>query len=155
MDEKSIEKAVEVYFTLCQAIESRGWTFDRNDEKLTVDFQVNGEDLPMTCVIMVDIERQMVRFFSPMPFKMCEDKIVEGAVAVCASSYDMADGNFIYDIETGSITFKMTASFMNSTVGEGLFQYLIQCALSTVDRYNDKFFALNKGFISIEDFLNE
>ncbi len=155
VDEKKIEKAIEVFNTLCAAIESRGWSYNADKEGLAIEFQVTGEDLPMQFIIVVDCDRQMIRFFSELPFKISEEKRVEGAVAVCAASCGMVDGNFTYDIETGTILFKQTAVFMDSTIGEGLLQYMILCACSTVDKYNDKFLALNKGFIGIEDFIKK
>ena len=32
---------------------------------------------------------------------------------------------------------------------------MIDIAVETVDQYNDKFFAVSKGLISIEDYLNQ
>ena len=49
----------------------------------------------------------------------------------------------------------MTVSFKESVIGEGLFLYLIDCACAMVDKYNDLFLALEKGIMSIEDFLKK
>lgn len=155
IDEKKLEKAVRVFRILCQAVEDNGWSYDCDDTELSISFQVNGEDLPMNFIIMIDIERQMIRFYSPLTFEICEEKRIEAAVAVCAATHGMADGKFSYNIAKGSIMFELTAVFMNSTVGEGLLQYMIHCACFAVDQYNDKFLALNKGFIGIEEFIKE
>ena len=154
-DEKKIRKAIEVYNSLCDVIKGIGWKHNCNYEGLTIDFEVTGEDLPISFIIIVDIERQMIRFFSPLPFKVSEEKAIEFAVAVCAASNGLVDGNFVYDLEKQSVMFKLTAVFMDSDIGEGLLRYMIQCAGSTVDQYNDKFLALNKGFIGIDAFINE
>ena len=53
----------------------------------------------------------------------------------------------------GSITFRMTASFRESVIGEGLFNYMIDCAAATVDQFNDKLYALNEGLIDVSAFL--
>ena len=55
----------------------------------------------------------------------------------------------------GAIVFRMTASFREGTIGEGLFQYLISCACAMVDKFNDQFLALNKGLMSITDFIEK
>ena len=154
-DEMKVEKAVEVYVTLCNALERIGWSYDKNDSNLSISFEVTGEDLPMQFLIIVDVKRQLVRFFSTLPFKMKEDKLIDGAVAVCAANCGLVDGCFIYDIGDGTIAFKQTATFLGRAIDEALLQYVIHCACSTVDKYNDKFMALNKGFISIADFLKE
>ena len=80
---------------------------------------------------------------------------MEGAIATCAASYGLADGSFDYDLSDGQITFRMTASFRESEIGEELLQYMVSCACVTVDEYNDKFLAIDKGLISIDDFINK
>lgn len=153
VDEKKIELANQVYQTLCEAIERREWNFGKDEEKLLVHFGVNGDDIPMQFILIVDAERQLIRLMSPLPFKMSEAKRMEGAIATCVASFGMADGNFDYDLSDGSIVFRMTASFRESLIGEGLFQYLISCSCAMVDKYNDQFLALDKGIMSITDFI--
>lgn len=153
VDEKKMELAKQVYQTLCDAIERREWNFGKDEEKLLVHFGVNGDDIPMQFILIVDAERQLIRVMSPLPFKMSASKRMEGAIATCAASFGMADGSFDYDLSDGTIVFRMTASFRESLIGEGLFQYLISCSCAMVDKYNDQFLALDKGIMSITDFI--
>ena len=153
VDEKKMELAKQVYRTLCEAIEKREWDFEKEEEKLLVHFGVSGDDIPMQFILLVDAERQLIRLISPMPFKMSESKRMEGAIATCAASFCMVDGSFDYDLSDGTIVFRMTASFRESLIGEGLFQYMISCSCAMVDKYNDQFLALDKGIMSITDFI--
>ena len=153
IDEKKMELAKQVYKTLCDAIERREWKFGKDEEKLLVHFSVSGDDIPMQFILVVDAERQLVRLMSPMPYKMSEGKRMEGAIATCAASYGMADGSFDYDLSDGEIVFRMTASFRESLIGEGLLQYMISCSCAMVDKYNDQFLAIDKGLMSITDFI--
>lgn len=153
VDEKKMELAKQVYQTLCEAIERREWNFGKDEEKLLVHFGVSGDDIPMQFILIVDAERQLIRLMSPLPFKMSESKRMEGAIATCAASFGMVDGSFDYDLSDGTIVFRMTASFRESLIGEGLFQYLISCSCAMVDKYNDQFLALDKGIMSITDFI--
>ena len=107
----------------------------------------------MQFILIVDAERQLIRVMSPLPFKMSESKRMEGAIATCAISFGMADGSFDYDFSDGTIVFRMTASFRESLIGEGLCQYLISCSWSMVDKYNNQFLALDKGIMSITFFI--
>ena len=147
--------AQQVYATMCQALDERNWKYSRFEEDLVVAFGVNGDDLPMNFVLQVDEERQVIRLMSGLPFKMPEDKRVEGAIAAIVASYGMVDGSFDYDLQSGSVLYRMTASFRGSRVGTGLFAYLIDCACAMVDRYNDKFLAISKGILTIQDFLRQ
>lgn len=152
-EENKKNLAKEVYNTLCGAIERREWNYEKDDEKFVVHFDVSGDDIPMKFILVVDEGRQLIRLMSPMPFNMCEDKRMEGAIATCVASFGMADGSFDYDLAEGQIVFRMTASFRESVIGEGLFQYMISCACAMVDKYNDKFLAIDKGLMSINDFI--
>ena len=147
--------ALKVYETLCSALEAREWHFDRHDDDLVVSFSVRGEDIPMSFIVMVDEDRQLVRVSSPLPFRFDEEKRMEGAIVSCVASYGLVDGSFDYDIMDGSVSFRMTASFRGSNIADGLLQYMISCACSVVDRYNDKLLAVNKGHMSVSEFIAE
>lgn len=152
-DEMKAAKAQEIYKKLCTAIENRNWHYNKDEENLVAYFGVTGEDIPMQFIIMVDAARQLVRLMSPMSFKMSEAKRMEGAIATCVATFGLADGSFDYDMSEGRIAFRMTASYRESNFGDGLFQYMISCSCATVDEYNDKFLALDKGIMSLDDFI--
>lgn len=78
---------------------------------------------------------------------------MEGAIATCVVNYGMADGSFDYDLSDGKIVFRMTVSFRESQLGEGLFQYMIDCSCAMADKYNDRLLALDKGLMSLSDFI--
>ena len=130
-------------------------SYEKEEEKLLVHFGVNGDDIPMQFILVVDEDRQLIRLMSPLPFNMSEEKRMDGAIATCVASFGMADGSFDYDLTDGQIVFRMTASFRGSIIGDGLFQYMISCACAMVDKYNDQFLAINKGVMSINDFIEK
>ncbi|MBP3634003.1 MAG: YbjN domain-containing protein [Oscillospiraceae bacterium] len=150
-----MDTARTVYEKLCRAIESKGWTFEKEEEELLVHFRVSGDDLPMLFIIRIDEDRELVSLYSPLPVEVKEDKRVETALPVCMASSGMIDGHLTYDIGEGRIVFKMTATYHDSTVGEGLLDYMIGCSCAMVDKFNDLFFALNEGMIDIKDFYEK
>lgn len=152
-DEMKMKLAKQVYNTICEALDNRDWHYGKEEDELLVHFGVNGDDIPLQFIIVVDAERQLIRLMSPLPFKMSEAKRIEGAIATCAASYGMADGSFDYDLSDGKIVFRMTASFRESLIGEGLLQYMISCSCAMVDKYNEQFLAIDKGILSIGDFI--
>lgn len=145
--------AKTVYKDLCVALERRQWKYQKHEDDLAVTFGIAGDDIPMDFVLAVDAQFQLLRVFSRLPFTVPEDKRMDLAIATCVASCGLADGSFDYDIATGNIVFRLTASFRESKIGDGLFEYLIGCSSTTVDAFNDKFFALCKGLISINDFI--
>ena len=145
--------AKAVFAALCKALENKGLKFKKDEEAMTILFIVDGDDIPMQFILKVDAERQLIRLLSPLPFTMSEDKRMEGAIATCAATFGLTDGSFDYDLTEGRIIFRLTASFRESLIGEELFHYMIVCACIAVDEYNDKFLALDKGLLSITDFI--
>ena len=154
MADNNLILAQQVYGKLISALTARNWTFDREDSKLQVRFTVHGDDLPMNMVMSVDADRQLLRLLSLVPVTMDEDKRMEGAIATTVASFGLADGSFDYDITTGTIGFRQNVAFHNSDLSENLLQYMISWALAVIDKYNDKFLAINKGYLSLEDFIN-
>lgn len=153
-DEMKNARAQEAFGLVCQALENRNWTFDKFEDDLVVRFVVNGDDLPIQMLVHVQADKQLISVLSPLPFKMSENKRVEGAIAACAASFSMADGSFDYDMSTGGITFRQVVSYRDSEVGEGAVQYMLSCTCAMVDKYNDRFLALEKDMISIEKFIS-
>ncbi len=155
MSDIKLEKAKKVYDKLCEVFDKKEIKYQKDEEKLIVHLRISGDDLPMYFIMLIDAERQLMRLTSPLPFNLPEDKRIEGAIAACAATYAIAEGCFDYDITDGSISFRMTAPFMESDIGEELFMYMVAYSSTIVDEYNDKFFAVSKGLLSIDDFLEE
>ena len=93
---------------------------------------------------------------------MPEDKRVEFALAVCAANYTLIDGSFDYNIRNGKILFRMTSSYRGGIFSENLifitkdmFKYMIAVAISTVEKYNDKFLMIAKGRMTIQQFIEQ
>lgn len=147
--------ALYAYTAIRNALDARKWNYETDDEQKLVHFSVNGDDLPMQLIVFADEDRQLVRLLSPLPFHMTEDKRMEGTIATCHATYGLTDGSFDYDLSNGRISFRMTAPFHGEKISEEVICYLIDFACTVVDKYNDKFFALNKGYIKIEDFLKD
>ena len=153
MSEIKMERAKKVYATLCEALDERNWKYEKVDDDLLVHFSVNGDDLPIQYIIFVDVDRQLIRLLSHMSFDMSEDKRIDGAIATCHATYGLRDGSFDYDLSDGKIVQRMTSAFLDNEVPVSVIQYMIDFTGAVVDKYNDKFFALNKGFLTIEKFL--
>ena len=153
MAEYDMKKAVEVYDTLCSMLDNINWKYEKIEEKLMIKSGVKGDDLPIDFLVVVKPNNEVVQFLSSMPFNMPEDKRVEGALAICAANYGMVNGSFDYDLSDGQIVFRLTSSYRESLLSEALFEYMVMVSASTIDKYNDRFFMLAKGMITLEQFI--
>lgn len=155
MAELNFAKAQEVYNTLVSMLDHIGWTYDKDEENFVIKSGVKGDDLPVEFIVVVKPRNEVVQFISHLPFNIPEDKRIDAAIAVNVINWNLVDGSFDYKVTDGSILFRMTSSYRESTLGEELFKYMIMVASSTVDEYNDKFFMLAKGMISIQQFIED
>lgn len=148
-------KAMQVFNTICAWLDSVGWKYEKHEDELFIRTGVTGDDLPMDMLLFVETKAEIVQLISRLPFTMPEEKRFDGAVAVCVANYGLKDGSFDYDLNDGEIRFRLTTSYRASTLGEDLFAYMVGVSAGTVDRYNDRFFMLAKGMISIEQFIEQ
>lgn len=153
MAEPNMTKAKETFASLCRMLDNRNWHYDKIEEDLMIKSSVKGEDLPIDFIMRVNPRNEIVSFLSWMPFKVEESKRVDVALATCVVNYVLADGSFDYDLTDGSILFRMTSSYRGSVLSEDLFEYMLMVAATTVDDYNDKFFMISKGMLTIQQFI--
>jgi hypothetical protein len=152
-EEKNVKQALEVYNTLRQALNEMEYRYTEDIEKLRIRLTVYGDDIPMDLLIIIDADRMLIRLMSSLPFKMSEDKRVEGSLLTNHVNYLLADGSFDYDMRDGEILFRLTASYRESLISTALLRYMINVSCSTIDKVNDKFMLVNKGAMSLSDFV--
>ncbi len=155
MSDMKLKRARKIYGQVCAELDSRDWKYNKEEGKLLVHFNVSGDDLPVQYLIVVDAERQLIRLMSPLPFEMGEDKRVEGCIAATHVSDSIVDGTFDFDLTSGKVVFRLTQTFRDCDNVSETIAYMIDLTSFVVDKYNDKFFALNKGLISLEDFMKK
>ena len=155
MAEVNMQKAKEVYASLIRMLDSINWSYDKDEPNLIIKSGVNGDDLPVEFLVVVNPKNEVVQFISQLPFNAPEDKRIDLAIAVNVANWGLCDGSFDYNVKDGRIIFRMTSSYRESVLGQELFKYLIMVAASTVDKYNDKFFMIAKGMISVQQFIQQ
>ncbi len=152
-DEQKVMQAKLVYQTFCNALDHNEWKYKKDDEKLRIECGAQGEDLPMEFNITADADRQLLMLLSHLPFAIAEDKRLDIAVAVSAVNNLLVDGCFDFDLGSGHMFFRITNSFMDSTLSEDVCIELLYKACKTIDAYNDKLLMVSKGMLTIEQFL--
>jgi len=154
MDEKII-KAKEAYAAAIAALDGMNWTYDRDDENLAINTGAKGDDFPIRIIIRSLAESETLSIICPLGFDISEKARVEAAIAVTVANYGMIRGSFDYDFMDGEIRFRISAPFTGTELAPSLIELLILIAVQTVDEYNDKFFMISKGMLSIQDFIKQ
>ena len=148
-------QAKRAYETVIAMLDHASLKYERDNENLRIKCGFNTDDLEITLLFSIDEERELVRIFSPLPFHFPEDKRIDGAVAVCVANHNMVSGSFDYDLFGGEINFKFVNSYKGDLFSEEIAHYMLTIALSTVDHYNDRFYSLAKGFITVSEFIEK
>ena len=152
-EEQKLQNARQIYQTMCSALDSYHWNYEKNEEKLTITCSARGDDLPVELTAVVDAGRQLTMVLSQLPVTVPEDKRIDTALAVCVANDMMVHVSFDLDMSSGRIYFRMSNSFIDSQPGEELFFYLILCTCKMVDEYNDRFLMLAKDMIDLKKFI--
>ena len=155
MTEEKLQRAQKTITTLCQNLDEHDWHYEKDEEKLEIECGARGEDLPMDIRIIVDADRQLIILLSVMPFVAPNTKRLDIAIATSIVNNKLVDGCFDYDVTSGHMIFRMTSSFIESEIDGEVFTYMLMVSCHTIDEYNDKFFMLGKGLLSINQFLEE
>ena len=126
---------------------------EQTDARAHIRLHFTGEDLPITLHIILRTDRQIASVFSVMPFHISEERMTDAAIAVAAANHGLIDGSFDLNPQTGEIRFRLTSCYIGTVLTEALFSYLMFVSAETIDRYNDRFEALNNGKLDLEGFL--
>lgn len=155
MQDEKTARANEVFSALCKMLDDRDWKYSKDEEKRSVSGVIHGEDIPIEFIMLVEAKQELVQFLSFLPFEVPEDKRTEMAIAVCAANYGFANGSFDFNVMgSGKIIFRLTTSYRgDSKLSADLFEYMLVVAAMSTDDYNDKFFLLSKGNITLQQFL--
>ena len=104
--------------------------------------------------VKADRKHEILKVSSPMPYKISVDNRVTCAMGVCVVSAKMTAGNFDYDIINGIITFRLTMPFKDCVITSDVIEDMIVYAEKVTDDYNDRFLALDKGFLKLDSLIN-
>ena len=68
MADLDMKKAREVYASLISMLDSINWSYEKEEEKLIIRSGVNGDDLPVEFLVVVNPKNEVVQFISQLPF---------------------------------------------------------------------------------------
>ncbi|MGN0537859.1 MAG: YbjN domain-containing protein [Acutalibacteraceae bacterium] len=131
-------QSLQSFETLCDMLERNDIDYSRNDDRITVHCTISGKDISVPVAIAVNPYKMLVTLYALMPITVEADKAADMGIAVCLANKALTDGCFVYDIEDGSLYFKMTASCRDGEISEESFEYMLAAAMDMVDEYYPK-----------------
>ncbi len=146
-------EAERVFDAFKSYLTERGMKFETFDQDLVIKITVRGEDLPQPTIIRVMEDRDIVQILSPVPYNMPEDKRPDAAIAAAVANYGLINGSFDFDMRDGEIRYRITHYYKDTVVTRNQVEYLLNCIWFTTDRYNDRFFMLGMGKMTLQEFI--
>lgn len=155
MDMVHSERGISVYQMIKKHLDEKDFHYEADDDRLVLKLIVHGEDLPQPTFIEVDDDRELMSVLSPIPSRIPEERRVDAAVAVSVANYGMITGGFDLDMSDGEIRFRVSQTFRGMEMSDEAIGYTLAITFITTDKYNDKFFMLGKGLMSLEQFIEQ
>ena len=147
------ERAAKIFQQFKDHFDKEDFSYDAFDDDLVIRLTVHGKDLPQPTLIKIDEKRKLVRIMSPIPTDVPEDKVMDMALATSVANYRIINGCFDLYIKEGKIIFRIVHYYGDTELSEAQLEYLTTLAFLVTDDYNDSFFMISKGIMSVEDFI--
>ncbi len=151
--EKALKAAKTTFETVCRVVDKIGWSYDKDEENLSIDTSIRGDDLTLLLNVRVDVHSQVVILESKLPFNIQQEYYEDVARAINYVNKKLIDGAFNFASRYGAVYFRATECFKESLISDEVFEDLIRDSLNEVDRYNDYLFYLGVGIKTLDDFL--
>ncbi len=147
----------EIFKIACRSLDRRGWVYEKveKDSEFLIGYGLKIDHFDIINVISINLKQLMVRIYSEMPFKFCEDKQkrINGVLAAATASNNMVFGGFDVDIDSGTIIYKMSEGFVGCEFTEEYFDFIVDVSNRYIDKYSKLFEQINKDEISISEFI--
>ena len=154
MSEEKMALAKSVYERVATTLDNMNLNYQRHDEDLVIHLGMRGDDMDHDMLLIVREKVSILSFVERLPFHLDPDKANEIAKAVCNVNNHLYLGGFTYEAGSETLNFELSMPFSGSLIGEETIKHVLIAAVKTVEDYDDKFLALNKGYISSDEFKN-
>ncbi len=152
MDENKLLEVGKMYQTICDALNSKGLKYTKNDRDLTVIFTLSSGAKSFNFTIYLNSDHGKMKLHCVLPDRFSVNNSLDGAMACCKLNSSIDRGCFEVNCVTGFVLFKMSYYYMSSTVGVAAITEMLDYALATVSNANDDMSALSKGQIGLAEF---
>ncbi len=149
MDDIKLKIATNVYNSIVEKLQGRGYELEREDDSLTAYFQAETSVLPITFAVTVNADKQSLMLIATSDITFPKDRLSDGAIATCVTNCMLVDGGFEFEYATGKLVFRVSSSFKGSVISTDVFDYLFRRAYNASLTYCTELSKLAKGEIDL------
>ena len=150
--------AMKNYRSLLEAFELNDWKCDHDGGTMKMEYGVNGDYFKMRFTTKVVAERQHVILTSKLPCKFPKERSGAGALVIGAANYALSAGKFDFNVDDGSISFKMTLSYRGSILSKEAYKFLLNYPCWAIDKcykgFDDVINGKRSNQAVIDEFIN-
>jgi len=154
MEEKDLKVAQGLYDTYCKVLEDLGFTFEKHPEDLCVILRLSGKDMPHRVLFRINDKAEMIHLIEYLPFEIDEAYVREVALAAGYMNHMMTAGK-VSLTPKNEVLFEMTSFYTESLISKALIEKMLRWFVLTVEDYDDKIAAVNKGYIKAIDAIKK
>ena len=151
MSEVNMEMGRTIYNSICSVLDKMNIKYNKIEDKLVIVFGYKGQDMNHDLLIAVNANQEAIQLIERLPYSIDPEKAADVAMAICYVNNRLLSGKFTYDMKE-TLSFEMTQLYSGSLIGEATLQRMLLALIHTVEEFDDKFMALNKGYLKAEDF---
>ena len=133
--------AYAVFENLCNALDEKGWVYERNDEALSINLIFdNDKNAIIDLRLKVNEQKQNMVLVCPMCKDIPREKRTSVALAVVAANKNIVHGSFDFDYKSGTLGFRLPNAIRSDKVPESeFFHYIVLVSFNTISKYYNKF----------------
>lgn len=154
MSEVNMEMAKTIYDSACAVLDGMGINYKKVENELVILFGHRGQDMNHDLIFVVNARQEAIQLIEKLPFSIDPEKASEVAGAACLINDKILSGKFTYNMED-RLSFEVTQIYSGSLIGEETIKRMLLALVFTVEEYDDKFMALNKGYLKVDDFKQD
>ena len=147
-----MSQANAMYELIATTLDNMDLRYDRHDDELVIHLGAKGDDMNHDMLLFVLEKQEVISFVERLPFHLDPEKADEIAKAVCNINNQLVLGGFTYKAGAENMNFELSIPYGGSVIGEETIRRILMNAVHAVEEYDDKFLALNKGYLSSEEF---
>jgi len=121
--------------TIVSFFERDGWKFRRLPGHEALEMGVAGESGSYRLVVVIDGDRNVVRFLTFLEGKVPEPRRREVMEYLTRANYGLLLGNFELDVADGEVRFKCSADIEHTGFSYEQYQSMLYVSVAMMDRY--------------------
>ncbi len=141
----------KIFNTIVNFFQHENWEFQENLERQSLSLGFQGKNGKYECCAVAREEQQQMIFYSVIPLKVPENKLIAIAEFITRANYGIIIGNFELDFADGEMRYKTSIDVDGNGLNFDLIQNLVYANVTMMDEYLPGIIAVIETDVSPED----